>query len=97
MIHMCAASYKEGIPVIRTKHCVYNEEAKAIIRGAIKGLSFYYPTDLGKYLWEYHGIETSIKAHSGRTVVNGEYVEDMKLTSDELGKLILSWSTPGDK
>ena len=92
MIHLIASSYNEGIPIIGTMHCAYNQESANIVRAAIKGHSFYYPADLGKYLWNYHGIETSIKAHSGRTVVNGEYTQYQKLTKGDLGNLILKWA-----
>lgn len=34
----------------------------------------YYPTELGKALHE-KGIETCIFCHSGREVINGEYVD----------------------
>ena len=90
MIYLIASSYKQGIWIPHTKFRAYNQEDADTLTAAIKHgrhtgeikqyangyESFYYPADLGRFLWERHGIETTILAHSGKEVVNGEYPDD---------------------
>ena len=89
MINLIANSAGIGVRIPGTHHAAFNKIDADIIREAVlmgqedgsildyaNGYSsFYYPADLGRYLWSEFSIPTRIEAHSGRIVVNGEYME----------------------
>ena len=92
-VNLIAASYKEGYPIIGTRHNAYTLEDKKIVQDALdlSGQGYYYPTDLGKALLE-AGIASTIQAHSGRLVINGKY-ENIKAVhvSGEADHFKLEW------
>lgn len=74
MIKLIANSYKQGYPVVGTMHSVESREDQAKCYKALGKVNLYYPKDVSKALMD-AGIENRILCHSGKTVINGEYLD----------------------
>jgi len=83
MIILYANSVIDGVKIPNTMHSALTADDKNIAIDALKTIdipsyangykSFYYPADLSKALYD-AGVDNTINAHSGRLVVNGDYV-----------------------